>query len=375
MKFGQAANNTQVAQEATRPGFTPKIQNFPMPVAQTSAATQVSNINISTLASITEYGAKEQEKVSAFADKMLAEVQSSKADVVGEKLGQIVSLARSVNITDLNGRKSKIPLIGKFIDKLADKKAEFASRFDSVKTQIDKLVVDLTTAQQDALSRNEMLEQMYAANMDEYRTLDKLVKEGKEYVAEQRNVYTQQLESAKASGAISDPEVAQSYSDWLTRIDRFDKRVSDLEVIQMMAVHAMPEIRLIQSNNLALIDKFNDAKTLVIPNWKKQFVLAIQLEEQSKGAALATSIDDASNEFYRNKMALLGKNTQEIARANQRSVLDIETLQAAQSTLLETFDSLTKIADEGKQSRARMSTAIHEMKKELHNKSIGKNQS
>lgn len=372
MKFGQASNNTQVVQEAPRPGFTPKIQSFPMPVTQASAVTQAPNINISTLASITEYGAKEQEKVSAFADKMLAEVQSSKADIVGEKLGQIVSLARSVNITDLNGRKSKIPLIGKFLDKLADKKAEFASRFDSVKTQIDKLVIDLTTAQQDALSRNEMLEQMYAANMEEYRALDKLVKEGKEYVAEQRSVYTQQLETAKASGAINDPEVAQSYSDWLTRIDRFDKRVSDLEVIQMMAVHAMPEIRLIQSNNLALIDKFNDAKTLVIPHWKKQFVLAIQLEEQSKGAALAASIDDASNEFYRNKMALLGKNTQEIARANQRSVLDIETLQAAQSTLLETFDSLAKIADEGKQSRARMSTAIHEMKKELHNKSIGK---
>ena len=138
----------------------------------------------------------------------------------------------------------------------------------------------------------------------------------------------------------------------------------------MMAVHAMPEIRMIQSNNQMLIEKFHNAKTLTIPAWKKQFVLAVSLDEQKKAANLAQTIDDATNDFYKANADMLGENAISVARTNQRSIIDLESLQHMQNTLISTFDEMKKIETEGEQKRRELSNAITGMKKDLYQKLV-----
>ena len=342
-------------------------QVVPQPAQKTTA---VAKIDIRNPMAISSYGAQAQDNVGKFADQVLEYVKTSNSGEVGPKLVQIVGIARELNISDLNGTTSKIPLIGGLIDSFRKKRERFVSKFTTLKDQIDNIIKELDVTSANLGNRNKLLEQLYEHNMQEYKQLEILVAEGKEFVEQQRQEFEMQRDEAVATGKMADPVVAQNYTDWKSSIDRFEKRVSDLEAIKMMAIQAMPEIRMIQSNNQMLIEKFSNAKTLTIPAWKKQFVLAVSLDEQKQAATLAQTVDDATNEFYRNNAKLLGENSINVAKSNQRSIIDLESLEVMNSTLINTFQEMRTIEDEGQKHRKEMSNRMTQMKDELYQKLV-----
>ena len=327
-------------------------------------------IDIRNTAQVASYGSKAQENVAKFADEVLEYVKTSSTGQVGDKLVSIVSIAKELNISELNGTASKIPFIGGLIDSFNKRRDKFVSKFNSLKDQIDKVITELDGTSANLGNRIKLLDQLYEHNMAEYHELEQLIKEGKAFALQNREAFESQRNEATLTGKINDPIVAQSYTDWLNSINRFEKRLSDLEAAQMMAVHAMPEIRMIQSNNQMLIEKFSNAKTLTIPAWKKQFVLAVSLDEQKKAAQLATTIDDATNDFYKANADMLGENSISVARSNQRSIIDIESLEHMQHTLISSFEEMKKIEADGARQRQEASVKIGNMKKELYQKLV-----
>ena len=338
--------------------------------ASSTAVAKPIKIDIRNPAEVANYGAHAQENVAKFADEVLAYVKTSSTGQVGDKLVSIVSIAKELNISDLNGTTSKIPLIGGLIDSFNRRRDKFVSKFNTLSEQIDKVVVELDTTSTNLANRIALLEQLYIHNMAEYKELDQLIVDGKAHLEQQRAAFESQRQEAVLTGKINDPLCAQSYNDWQASINRFSKRVSDLEAAQMMAVHAMPEIRMIQSNNQTLVEKFGNAKTLTIPAWKKQFVLAVSLDEQKKAANLAETVDNATNDFYKANADLLGENAVSVARSNQRAIIDLESLQYMQNTLISSFEEMKKIEAEGEQQRKLASAAIGNMKKELYQKLV-----
>ena len=256
------------------------------------------------------------------------------------------------------------------IDSFNKRRDKFVAKFNSLKDQIDKVVVELDSTNEALSKRIRLLDQLYDHNMAEYQELDKLIKDGKVFLEDQQAQFESQRNEAVITGKISDPLVAQSYADWQSSIARFSKRISDLEAVQMMAVQSMPEIRMIQSNNQMLIEKFINAKGLTIPAWKKQFVLAVSLDESKKAANLADFMDNATNDFYKANADQLGQTSVQVAKANQRSIIDIESLQHMQNTLISTFEEMKKIESEGEAHRKQMSAQIGTMKKELYQKLV-----
>ena len=339
-------------------------------IAGSTAIAKPIKIDIRNPAEVANYGSHAQENVAKFADEVLSYVKTSSTGVVGDKLVSIVSIAKELNISDLNGTTSKIPLIGGLIDSFNRRRDKFVSKFNTLSDQIDKVVVELDTTAANLTNRIALLEQLYAHNMAEYKELDQLIVDGKAHLEQQRAAFESQRNEAVITGKINDPLCAQSYTDWQASINRFSKRISDLEAAQMMAVHAMPEIRMIQSNNQTLVEKFGNAKTLTIPAWKKQFVLAVSLDEQKKAANFAETVDDATNDFYKANADLLGENAVSVAKSNQRSIIDLESLQYMQNTLISSFEEMKKIEAEGEQQRKLASTAIGNMKKELYQKLV-----
>ncbi len=137
-----------------------------------------------------------------------------------------------------------------------------------------------------------------------------------------------------------------------------EKRTHDLQILQQSAIQTMPMIRIIQANNSALVDKFYAVKNITLPAWKNQISLAISLQEQKNSVALANSIDDATNDLLRKNADLLRQNSVDTARANQRSVIDIETLEHVQNQLIETVKDVIQINNEGKQKRSEATIKI-----------------
>ncbi|QNM98175.1 toxic anion resistance protein [Chitinimonas koreensis] len=314
------------------------------------------------------FGKAAGEKVAQYSDDMLAQVRSGNMEGVGDKLTEIVVLAKGVNLSDLRESGSKIPLIGGLIDNFKLKKEKLLGRFETLAKQIDKIVVEIDGQQQKLVRRTQDLEKVYALNVQEYYGLSNHVIAGEVKLEEMRA----ELDAMRARPDAADPMQAQAIADFADLIQRFDKRVHDLRVMQTVAVQTAPMIRLVQSNNQMLVEKFHNIKALTIPAWKKQFTLAIALIEQKKSVELATKIDDTTNEFLRNNAEMLRQNSLSTARANQRAIVDIETLESVQSTLISTFEEVARIQADGEQKRADAAVRLGQMKQELTTRLAGK---
>ena len=310
---------------------------------------------------LSELGRQSGQSISQYSDHILKQVKQNDLDEMGSKLGEVVVQARSLNLSELTEQRSKIPLIGGFLNRMKNNKEGFVLKFQSVDTHIQKIMHELSAGERGLTSRNQMLEQMFTHTLQEFEMLGVSIVTGKIKLAElEHNIQQRQLSNLNLS-----PQQAQEISDLKQLAARLDKRVGDLNALQMSAMQTLPMIRMIQHNNQTLVEKFHNVRELTLPAWKRQFMLAISLLEQKKAAELAQNIDDSTNEFLRKNAELLQQNSVNTARINQRAVIDIDTLEHVQQTLISTIEEVQTIQKQGFDNRRDAEVRIRGLQQEL----------
>jgi len=154
---------------------------------------------------------------------------------------------------------------------------------------------------------------------------------------------------AQASG---DPMAVQVVADFESSVQRFEKKVHDLKVSKTIAIQTAPQIRLIQNNDKALIDRVQSSIYNTIPLWKSQMVIALGLGAQQEVLRLQRSVNDTTNELLRRNAELLHQNSIETARENERAIVDIETVREVNDKLINTIEDTLRIQQEGRAKRA-----------------------
>ena len=316
-------------------------------------------INAKDPMTVSEFGRDVAEHASRYADELLAEVRNRDLDEAGKKLSQVVNIARSLNMNALSDRRSKLPLVGPLIDKLKLSTGNFMGQFETTKEQIERLVAEVDQTQTGLRSRNGSLEQMFAAVKDEHRLLGLHIAAGKVRLDELRA----HADSLRPSAQL--PTEVQDLADLDAVITNLDIRIGNLQALQQSALQTLPQIRVVQTGNQVLIDKFHTVRQISIPAWKRQFMLALGLNEQRNAVQLADNIDNATNDLLRRNAELLHRNSVEAAKANQRLVIDIDTLQHVQNTLIKTVEDVIKISQDGVQQRKKAELEIEGMRKNL----------
>lgn len=296
--------------------------------------------------SVAQFGREVAEHTSEYADSLLDQVRNSDLDEAGAKLTQVVSVAQSLNVSALSNTRSKIPLIGHLIDKVTLRGKSVMGQFDTTREQIEKLVAEVSQTQSNIADRNVGLESMFESVCEEHRLLGIHIVAGKHRLGELQN---QVIEMRSSIG--NDPARLQQVADMDTLISNLDKRIGDLTALQQSAMQSLPTIRMIQSNNQMLVDKFHTIREITVPAWKRQFMLALTLNEQRNAVELSTRIDDTTNDLLKRNAELLHRNSVETAKANQRLVIDVETLKKVQSTLIQTVEEVIKIQRDGVNQR------------------------
>lgn len=298
---------------------------------------------------------------AAETDNVLAQVKATDVEMIGGKLGQIVAAAQNLNLRALSGARSRIPLVGGYIDKLRFKKNDFVRQFQDVRTQVDGLVAEVDTMQRGLAERIDSLEDSFESVRQEHKLLGIHVAAGEMALVGIRD-------RVARSDAGPDGEVQA----WVESELALEKRVADLRMLQHAALQQLPMIRMVQTNNRMLIEKFHTVKELTVPAWKRQFMLAISLNEQRNAVRLAYTIDNATNAFLRENARLLKENTISTAEANQRMVIDIETLRDVHDSLMSTVQEVIRINREGAQQRIGISAELESMRQTLANR-LGNN--
>ncbi|MHA3982369.1 toxic anion resistance protein [Acinetobacter venetianus] len=309
---------------------------------------------------VAEYGKNIANKTSTYTDELLNLVQNKDLDATGQKLNEVVHVAQQLNTTSILNKSKSSGFFGGLLSKFKGAKQSFDQHFNTTKEQIDVLVKEIESSQSGLKARVGTLDKMFDAVQDEYKQLGVYIAAGQ---LKQQDI---QQQISTLTTQEQDQQTTQQIYDLNHLANNLEKRVSDLQVLQQSAMQTLPMIRIIQSNNLMLVDKFYAIKNITLPAWKNQISLAISLQEQKNSVQLAKAIDDTTNDLLRRNAELLHQNSVDTAKANQRSVIDVETLEHVQNTLIKTVNDVIQIQKEGMQKRAEATTRLRALQESLN---------
>ena len=367
---GTAAQEMNAAQTAGAAAQTAGVQTAD-PIASTGTFTEeeksqireyADTINIRDTKTIIEYGSGVQKQMADFSETVLQNVRTHDLGEVGSMLTGVISDLKSF---DPNTEEEKGGLFGLF-KKPGKKISEIKSEYDKASTNVDKVAQALQQHQITLLKDVDMLDQMYASNLEYYKNLSMYIAAGKTKIAQARNVDLPAMKAkAEASGLSEDAEAAKDFED---QINRFEKKIHDLELTRMVALQTAPQIRMIQSNDTTMVEKIQSTLVNTIPLWKNQMVLALGLEDSTKAAKAESEVTEMTNKLLLSNAEKLKQTTIATAKASERGIVDMETLKKTNASLIETLDEVAKIQTEGRAARARAEVDLRNMEDELKRK-------
>ena len=360
--FGEAEKEPEVpaapAPEAVKPAFDESILNDDERKMVDSFAKQIDLTNNNM---ILQYGAGAQKKMADFSEAALENVRTKDLGEVGDMLSSVVTELKSFDAAE----EQEKGFFG-FFKKNANKLDTMKNKYDKAEENVTKIVKALQNHQVVLMKDIAMLDKMYELNMAYFKELSMYILAGKKKLADFRAHELQQaMDKAKASGL---PEDAQAARDLADQCERFEKKLYDLELTRTISLQMGPQIRLLQNNNSMMAEKIQSTIVNTIPLWKNQMVLALGLAHSQQAMQAERAVTDMTNELLKKNADALKMGTIETARESQRGVVDIETLQQTNKSLIETLDELNKIQSEGRAKRAAAEQELTRIEDELKQK-------
>lgn len=129
-----------------------------------------------------------------------------------------------------------------------------------------------------------------------------------------------------------------------------------------------PQIRLIQNNDIMMIEKIQTTIVNTIPLWKNQMVIALGLAHTQQAIEAERSVTDMTNQLLKQNAEALRVATVAAAEESERGIVDIETLTETNQKLIATMDDVLRIQREGHDKRVAAEAELVRMENELHRK-------
>ena len=319
-------------------------------------------IDLHNSQAILQYGAGTQKKMADFSENALKNVRTKDMGEVGDMLSGLVVELKSFEITEED--KGILGLFKKSANKVTGLKA----KYDKTETNVNNVCQALEKHQVTLMKDIALLDKMYDANLSYFKELSMYIIAGKQKLEEVRNGA---LAEAKAKAQASNlPEDAQAAKDIEAMCDRFEKKLHDLELTRMISIQTAPQIRLVQNNDTMMAEKIQSTLVNTIPLWKSQMVLALGIEHSNQAAKAQREVTDVTNELLKKNADLLKTASVETAKESERGIVDMETLQHTNETLISTFDEVMKIQEDGRAKRQAAEQEMQRLETELKNKML-----
>ena len=317
------------------------------------------SIDLKDSVSIMSYGAAAQNKMIQFSENTLSNVMNKDLGEVGNAITDVVTELKGFDIE--NETKGK-GLFG-FFKKAGNNITKLKTKYTNVETNIDNIVKVLEGHQRTLLKDISILDQMYNYNLEYLKELDIYIQAGKQKL---NNLMSTEIPALESKALASNtPEDAQMARDIKDLANRFEKRIHDLELTRAISVQTIPQIRLVQNNNVIMSEKIQSTITNTIPLWKNQMVLAIGLHHSNEAAKAQRAVTDTTNELLRKNADMLKTSTITTAEESERGIIDIETLKYTNEQLISTLDEVMKIQTEGREKRRAAEAELRSIENEL----------
>ena len=317
-------------------------------------------IDLTNSAQVMQFGAGAQKKMADFSENALQNVRSKDLGEVGEMLSGVVGELKSFDVDE-----EEKGLFARF-KRSANKLTALKARYAKAETNIDQICDALEAHQVQLMKDISVLDKMYESNTVYFKELSMYVLAGKQKLAKVRATQLPALQQkAQASGL---PEDAQAANDLSNQCERFEKKLHDLELTRMVSIQMAPQLRLVQNNDLLMSEKIQSTIVNTIPLWKSQMVLALGVEHSTQAAKAQREVTDMTNELLRKNADTLKMATIATQKESERGIVDMETLQHTNETLISTLDEVMQIQQDGRQKRAEAEQELGKLENDLKQK-------
>lgn len=359
--FGEETSETQlVNQETAKPEVVEFDESTLSPEEQKMVNDFAGKIDLTQSSLILQYGVGAQKKIADFSESALNNVKTKDLGEIGEMLSSVVLELKSFDSeTDEKG------FLGLF-KKTSNKITAMKAKYDKAEVNVNKICQVLESHQMQLLKDVAMLDKMYEINKTYFKELSMYILAGKKKLALVQNEELPRL--VEKSGRTGLPEDAQAVNDLNAIINRFEKKIHDLELTRMISIQMAPQIRLVQGNDTMMAEKIQSTIVNTIPLWKSQMVLALGVAHSGQAARAQREVTDMTNELLKKNAATLKMATIETAKESERGIVDIETLKTTNESLISTLDEVLRIQTEGRQKRKEAEVELNRIENELKQK-------
>lgn len=309
---------------------------------------------------ILQYGVGAQKKIADFSETALNNVKTKDLGEIGDMLSGVVTELKSFDIEEDD--KGFFGMFKKSSNKITALKA----KYDKAEVNINKITEALEANQIRLLKDIAMLDKMYELNKTYFKELSMYILAGKKKLEKVKaEELPALLDKSKKSNL---PEDAQAFNNLVAIVNRFEKKIHDLELTRMVSIQMAPQIRLVQGSDTIMAEKIQSTIVNTIPLWKSQMVLALGLNHSTQAAKAQREVTDMTNQLLKKNAEKLKMATVETAKESERGIVDIETLRFTNESLISTLDEVMRIQSEGHQKRKEAEIELNKIEGELRGK-------
>jgi len=317
-------------------------------------------IDVTNANQVLMYGAAAQQNIASFSENALNNVRNKDLGEIGDALSGLVVELRTL---DFDGDDEEKGFFAKLFRKGRNQLEELKAQYTEVEGNVDKITAVLEQHQIALMKDVAMLDEMYALNLQYYKELSMYIIAGRKRLEEVRATDVEALrQKAAASGSAED---AQAYNDLVNMCDRFEKKLHDLELSRTVSLQMGPQTRMLQNNDVMMVEKIQSSLVNTIPLWKSQMVLALGLENARRATEAQAAVSEMTNELLKRNADKLKQGSVEIAKEAERSIIDIETLQYTNEQLIATLDEVMQIQRDGAAKRQEAEAELRRIEGEL----------
>ena len=331
------------------------------PAEQKAVLDCAEKIDLSNSGVVLQYGAAAQKNIANFSESTLNAVRTKDMGELGDMVSDLVAQLKGFSAEE----EEKKGFLGMF-KKASNNLQNMKIKYDKAETNVDKIAEQLEQHQVVLMKDVALLDQMYEKNLEYFKQLSMYILAGEKKLADERATTLQELYAkAQASGL---PEDAQAANDYAALCDRFEKKLYDLKLTRQISIQMGPQIRMIQNNDTLMTEKIQTSLVNTIPLWKSQMVLALGISHSKQAMEAQRAVSDMTNELLKKNADMLKVATVETAKESERGIVDIETLQHTNQSLISTLDEVMAIQTEGRQKRQEAEVELQRIEGELRQK-------
>ena len=318
---------------------------------QQKALALVQEIDPKDSTSLISFGASAQQNATQVAENILQQAKQKDLGSVGTLLNDVVKTARGLDVSKVKDGE-KPGFFARLFGKL-DPVVDLIQSYEGAASQIETLVEKLEDHRIQLYTDIAHLDQQYQACLTDFERVELYIAAGEKKL---HDIDTAEIPALKRAveAAQDDPLKVEELNQLAHVRDELERRVHDLKLTREILSQTLPDLRNHQNNDKSLAGKIRSIKVNTVPLWKQKMAQALLLHNTRQAAQMVEATNDFTNDLIRETASQSRAANKETRKAVERGMIDIETVEFANSELIGMIEDTLQITAE---SRARREDA------------------